>query len=76
MQNPEVTMGPAGILAMNAVNDHVLSARPHAPVVPEPPRRPARAAPVRRATALVLRRLADRVEPACSPLPSSCPPPS
>lgn len=58
-------MENAGILAMNAVNAHVLSARPNAPVVPESPRRPARAAPVRRVTATVLRRLADRVEPAC-----------
>lgn len=60
-------MEPAGmILAMNAVNDHVLSARPGAPVVPDPPPRPPRAVPVRRVTAGVLRRLADRVEP-CQP---------
>jgi hypothetical protein len=59
-------MEPSGLLlAVNAVNTHVLSARPNAPVVPDPPPRPGRAAPVRRATAGLLRRLADQVEPSC-----------
>jgi hypothetical protein len=64
-------MEPLGFsLALSATRTHVLSARPDAPVVPE---RPPRARPVangsRRLAAGVLRRLADRVEPAC-PHPS------
>jgi hypothetical protein len=53
-------------LALNATRRHVLSARPDAPVVaprPTPHPRPHRVDPVRRATAGLLRRLADRVEP-------------
>jgi hypothetical protein len=54
-------MEPLGyVLAVRATTDHVLSARPDAPVVPDPEPRPSA---VRIATAAVLRRLADRVEP-------------
>jgi hypothetical protein len=59
---------PTGfILGVNTARRDVMSARPDAPVVPEPPPRhgrgPSRA---RRVTATVLRRLADRLEP-CQP---------
>lgn len=47
-------------LAIEATRRHALSARPHAPVVPEPETRPST---VRIATAAMLRRLADRVQP-------------
>ena len=64
-------MEPTGmIVAVAVTRHHVLSALPDAPVVPEPPPRlrPSesvrRADPARRAAAGVLRRLADRVEPA------------
>ncbi|MFG1778037.1 hypothetical protein ACGFIG_16585 [Micromonospora sp. NPDC049048] len=54
---------PTGfILAVDAVNRHVNSARPDAPVCPERPR-VARLAPTRLATAGALRRLADRIQP-------------
>jgi hypothetical protein len=57
----------AMILADRAVRHHVTSAGPTAPMAPERPpgRSPAREA--RQLTATVLRRLADRVEPACQP---------
>jgi hypothetical protein len=51
------------ILAVSTARRHVLSARPDAPVVPEPPPRTGRVDPARRGAAAVLRRLADRVEP-------------
>jgi hypothetical protein len=43
--------------------EHVYSARPDAPVVPEPAPRRSRGEPVRRFAAVALRRFADRVEP-------------
>jgi hypothetical protein len=57
-------------LALSAQRDHVLSARPDAPVVPErPPRARAHAGGgTRRVAAGVLRRLADRLEPCPQPL--------
>jgi hypothetical protein len=51
------------LLAVDVTRRHVLSARPDAPIVPDPPPRAAQAAPVRRAAAGALRRLADHVEP-------------
>ncbi|GAA4704384.1 hypothetical protein [Phytohabitans rumicis] len=52
----------AMILADKATRHHVMSARPAAPTAPErPPRQ--RAEGMRLAAAVVLRRLADRVEP-------------
>jgi hypothetical protein len=45
----------------DTARDHVLSARPGAPTVPERP--PRTGENVRRATARTLRRWADRVEP-------------
>ena len=55
-------MDPLGYnLALGATRHHVLSARPDAPVVPDPEPRPSA---VRAAAAALLRRLADRVEPA------------
>ncbi|MCG5436017.1 hypothetical protein [Micromonospora foliorum] len=60
---------PTGYLtALDAVNRHVNSARPDAPVQVEHPRR-ALLAPTRQATALALRRLADRIQP--RPLPGT-----
>ncbi|WP_213451440.1 hypothetical protein [Rhizomonospora bruguierae] len=54
-------MDPLGYtMAVDATLRHVLSARPDAPQVTDPPPRPH---PVRAATAALLRRLADRVEP-------------
>ncbi|MFC8849846.1 MULTISPECIES: hypothetical protein [unclassified Micromonospora] len=49
-------------LAIDAVNRHVNSARPDAPVRPDRPR-PPRLAPARLVMATALRRLADRMEP-------------
>ena len=65
------------LAAMNANRRSVLSARPHAPVVPD---RPARwhtaSTAVRHTGARVLHRLAERIEPACpapvAPSPRSC----
>ncbi|MFI7605980.1 hypothetical protein ACIBTV_12730 [Micromonospora sp. NPDC049366] len=54
------------IFALDAVDRHVNSARPHAPVQVE---RPARLAPTRLAAASALRRLADRIQP--RPLPAT-----
>jgi hypothetical protein len=51
------------IMADQATRDHVMSARPDAPTVPDRPPRARRADSMRTAAALVLRRLADRVEP-------------
>lgn len=55
---------PTGfIFAIDAVARHVNSARPDAPVRPEPPRTP-RLTGARRLTAEALRRLADQIQPA------------
>ena len=54
----------AVIMADRATRHHVLSARPTAPTAPERPRRQHGDA-MRRLTAAVLRRLADRLEPRC-----------
>ena len=60
---------PTGfILALDAVHRHVNSARPDAPVRPDPVRRD-RFAPTRLAAAGVLRRLANVMEPAVAPVP-------
>ncbi|NYH40634.1 hypothetical protein HNR22_000361 [Micromonospora jinlongensis] len=60
---------PTGyITALDAMNRHVNSARPDAPVQVERPHR-ALLAPTRQATALALRRLADRIQP--RPLPGA-----
>ena len=57
------------ILGVNAARRDVMSARPDAPVVPEPPARPRRGpGRARQATAGALRRLADRVAPPCQPV--------
>ncbi|MET8306588.1 MULTISPECIES: hypothetical protein [unclassified Micromonospora] len=58
------------ITALDAMNRHVNSARPDAPVQVERVRPPL-LAPSRRATAVVLRRLADRIQP--RPLPAATP---
>ncbi|QYN38336.1 hypothetical protein K1T35_14585 [Pseudonocardia sp. DSM 110487] len=58
----------AMIIADHATKQHVLSARPTAPRVPErPPRQ--RGDAIRRLTGTALRRLADRIEPRC---PDTC----
>ncbi|WP_238425443.1 hypothetical protein [Micromonospora parastrephiae] len=60
---------PTGYLtALDAMNRHVNSARPDAPVQTERARR-ALLAPTRQATAVALRRLADRIQP--RPLPTA-----
>ncbi|MGC5311576.1 hypothetical protein [Micromonospora zamorensis] len=60
---------PTGyVTALDAMNRHVNSARPDAPVQVERPRR-ALLAPTRQATALALRKLADRIQP--RPLPGT-----
>ena len=51
------------VTAMNYTREHVYSARPDAPVVPTRERGQGRGDPLRRGTAVLLRRLADRVEP-------------
>jgi len=58
----------AFVQAVNATRHHVLSARPDAPVATRPTRGSGRGDPLRRRTAVLLRRLADRVEPA----PADC----
>lgn len=55
----------AGRLAFQVTRDLARSALPDAPVILHP--QPARARPLRRRTAVVLRRLADRLEPAPRP---------
>jgi hypothetical protein len=55
----------AMILADKAMRRHVTSARPHAPVRPDPPNRRPRAEAGRMQIAVLLRRLANRIEP-CS----------
>lgn len=52
----------AGTLATRHARDLATSARPDAPVIPDPHRVPRR--PVRRLAALTLHRLADRLDPA------------
>ncbi|MEO3770399.1 hypothetical protein [Micromonospora sp. B9E7] len=60
---------PTGyITALDAMNRHVNSARPDAPVQIERARR-APLAPTRQAAAVALRRLADRIQP--RPLPAT-----
>lgn len=56
-------MDPLGVRALEQTRRHVLSARPGAPVIPE--RRPdgPPLADLRASVALLLRHLADRVEP-------------
>ena len=59
---------PTGfIFAVDAVTRHVTSARPDAPIRPDPPRA-ARLAGARRLAAATLHRLADQIQPA----PSRC----
>ncbi|MGI5521287.1 hypothetical protein ACQEUX_10040 [Micromonospora sp. CA-259024] len=59
---------PTGyISALDAMNRHVNSARPDAPVQVERAR-PALLSPTRQAAAVALRRLADRIQP--RPLPA------
>jgi hypothetical protein len=59
-----VMMYPAAFVqAVNLTREHVNSALPNAPVVPERTRGNGRGDPLRRGAALLLRRLADRVEP-------------
>jgi hypothetical protein len=60
----------AMIMADRATKEHVLSARPAARTRPERPGRPRRHA-MRRLTATVLRRLADRVEPRATCVPAA-----
>ncbi|RKN51127.1 hypothetical protein [Micromonospora endolithica] len=63
---------PTGyVLAVDAVLRHVNSARPDAPVRPERPRAVPLAAP-RLAVAAVLRRVADRIQPAPVPRAPRC----
>ncbi|WBB69488.1 hypothetical protein [Micromonospora sp. WMMD812] len=59
------------VSAIDAVNRHVNSARPDAPVRVDRPR-PARLAPTRLATAGALRRLADRIQPRPLPATTRC----
>lgn len=56
------------VTALDAMNRHVNSARPDAPVQAERTRR-ALLAPTRQVTAVALRRLADRIQP--RPLPAT-----
>jgi hypothetical protein len=58
-----IDLASGSVQADNAFMAHVYSARPDAPVVPEPAVRRSRGEPVRRYAAVVLRRFADRVEP-------------
>jgi hypothetical protein len=52
------------LIVADTMREHVSSARPDAPTVPErPPRNGVRVERARRLTARTLRRLADRVEP-------------
>lgn len=66
-------MDPLGMItAMDAVNQHLRSAQPGAPVVPDGlegrHKRAARAGLLRQNAANVLRRIAERIEPAgCNP---------
>ncbi|MET8253632.1 hypothetical protein [Micromonospora sp. NPDC005197] len=63
---------PTGyVTALDAMNRHVNSARPDAPVQAERPRR-ALLAPTRQVTAVALRRLADRIQPRPMPTVTRC----
>ncbi|WCN84146.1 hypothetical protein [Micromonospora sp. LH3U1] len=63
---------PTGyITALDAMNRHVNSARPDAPVQVERAR-PALLVPTRQAAAVALRRLADRIQPRPLPATSRC----
>lgn len=55
--------GSALVQSDHAQTALMFSARPDAPVVPDRSPRRSRGEPVRQLTAVVLRRLADRVEP-------------
>ncbi|MEH1166815.1 hypothetical protein V6V47_15665 [Micromonospora sp. CPCC 205539] len=59
------------LAALDAVNRHVNSARPDAPVQVERVR-PALLNPTRQATAGILRRLADRIQPRPLPTATRC----
>jgi hypothetical protein len=70
-----IDLASGAVQANNAFMAHVYSARPDAPVVPEPATRRSRGEPVRRFAAVALRRFADRVEPRrtiepCEPAPA------
>jgi hypothetical protein len=58
-----IEFGSAYIQADRAQTALAMSARPDAPVVPDPAPRRSRGEPVRRLAATVLRWTADRVEP-------------
>jgi hypothetical protein len=58
-----IDLASGSLQANDAFMAHVYSARPDAPVVPEPAPRRSRGEPVRRFAAVALRRFADRVEP-------------
>ncbi|MFV2100944.1 hypothetical protein [Micromonospora sp. LOL_024] len=63
---------PAGfVFAVDAVTRHVMSARPDAPVRPDPPRA-VRLVATRRLAAGALRRLADQIQPAARPARTTC----
>jgi hypothetical protein len=63
MEGSQLMFDPTGmILADKATRRHVLSARPDAPVLPEPLTKQ-RGEGVRRVAVAGLRRLADRLEP-------------
>ncbi|MDG4809702.1 hypothetical protein O7634_23370 [Micromonospora sp. WMMD1120] len=63
---------PTGyVTALDAMNRHVNSARPDAPVQIERARSPL-LAPARRAAAVALRRLADRIQPRPAPAAPRC----
>ncbi|MBX7267136.1 hypothetical protein KIF24_14695 [Micromonospora sp. Llam7] len=65
---------PTGfVLAVDAVNRHVMSARPDAPVRPDAPPS-AWLVGTRRLAAGALRRLADQIQPAPAPAPTTCRP--
>lgn len=65
-------MEPLGFnLAIGATLHHVMSARPDAPVRPDPPRRHRDRGVLRRSAAGLLRRVADRLEPACGAAPTA-----
>ncbi|MFG1869448.1 hypothetical protein ACLQ28_17885 [Micromonospora sp. DT201] len=63
---------PTGyITALDAMNRHINSARPDAPIQAERARR-ALLAPARQSTAVALRRLADRIQPRPLPVGPHC----
>ncbi|GGO19883.1 hypothetical protein [Micromonospora parathelypteridis] len=63
---------PTGyVTALDAMNRHINSARPDAPVQAERDRR-ALLTPTRQAAAVALRRLADRIQPRPLPVAPRC----